>query len=256
MHILFNFKSYRRIRSLCSLPFLILGLSLSCLGLWLSFFGSPIDYQQKETVRIMYIHVPASWLALGIYAFMGLSSLGGFIWRHSLGFLYARAAWPVGFVMCIISLMTGSIWGKPMWGTWWVWDARLTSMFVLALLYFGYGLFMHDTVHDQKQYEKGSLFLIIGLINLPIIKFSVEWWSTLHQPASLLREGGIAIATQMLWPLFTSFFGIFCLCVYLGFKRVDTLCLQQKIRRLELSQDREVYRRQTNGVDFINSPAR
>lgn len=246
---LFSFKTYKVVRSICFWPCLSLGVCLSFVGIYFSLFASPLDYQQKETVRIMYVHVPSSWLALGIYAFMGLASIGGFVWRHSLGFLYARAAWPIGFIMCCISLLTGAIWGKPMWGTWWVWDARLTSMFVLLLMYLGYGLFMSSQSsgqqHSHDTYRRGALFLCIGLVNLPVIKYSVEWWSTLHQPASLIREGGIAIASEMLVPLFISFGGFLLLCLGLGFLRVDTLVMRYKNYRRTYQDSRMVYVQQT-----------
>ncbi len=238
---LFTLNTYKKLRHWLLLPIVLLGTALSGLGLWFAFWGSPIDYQQKETVRIMYIHVPASWLALFIYGFMGLASIGGFVWRHSMGFIYARAAWPLGFVMCVISLATGSIWGKPMWGTWWVWDARITSMFILMMLYLGYGLFVSQQQDDFSTQKKGAIFLIMGLVNLPIIKYSVEWWSTLHQPASIFRESGVAIASEMMWPLCLNAAGLLLLALALGFVRVDTLMLRQKVKRHQLWENRKAY---------------
>ena len=247
---------YKKCRKWVMAPSFIIGGVLCCLGIWFSLFASPIDYQQKETVRIMYIHVPASWLALGIYAFMGLSSIGGFIWRHSLGFVFTRAAWPIGFCMGVISLLTGSIWGKPMWGTWWVWDARLTSMLVLVLLYLAYGVLMQAAhtgygstakrplISQEELHKRGSILVCIGLLNLPIIKFSVEWWSTLHQPASVIREGGMAIAPEMAIPLFVTFFGMLLVLLGLGIMRVDTLLMRQKYQRCLMIQDRLQYARQ------------
>ncbi len=219
-------------------PTIFLAIAALTLGGYMAFFASPLDYQQKETVRIMYVHVPASWLALGIYAFMGFAAIGGFVWRHSMGFLYARAAAPIGFSMTLISLVTGSIWGKPMWGTWWVWDARLTSMFILGLLYVGYILFL-QTLNDQKKAnERGAFLLILGLVNLPIIKFSVQWWSTLHQPASILRSGGPSIDSGMLSPLALSTLGMMGFCYVLGLLRVENLVMHYKVHRAFILRSR------------------
>ncbi len=216
-------------------------LAALCLGgaFYLAFFSSPLDYQQKETVRIMYVHVPASWLAMMIYGFMGLCAIGGFIWRHSLAFVYARAAAPIGLSFAMISLVTGSIWGKPMWGTWWVWDARLTSMLVLAFLYLGYMLFVQAFSGQEKASRMGAFLLILGLINLPIIKYSVEWWSTLHQPASVFKTGGSSIDAAMLWPLGLAAVGFLLFGYVLGLLRVETLLLVQKLKRQMILESRK-----------------
>tara|TARA_R110002111_G_scaffold21630_4_gene50236 strand:+ start:282 stop:1022 length:741 start_codon:yes stop_codon:yes gene_type:complete len=208
-------------------------------GFYLAFFNSPLDYQQKETVRIMYVHVPAAWLAMMIYGFMGLCAIGGFIWRHSLGFVYARAAAPIGLSFTLISLVTGAIWGKPMWGTWWVWDARLTSMLVLAFLYMGYILFVQAFSEQEKASRMGAFLLILGLVNLPIIKYSVEWWSTLHQPASVFKTGGPSIDGGMLWPLGFAAGGFLLFGYVLGLLRVETLLLSQKLKRQMILESRK-----------------
>ncbi|NCP62762.1 MAG: heme ABC transporter permease [Alphaproteobacteria bacterium] len=212
-----------------------------CLGLalYLAFFNSPLDYQQKETVRIMYVHVPAAWLAMMIYAFMGLCAIGGFIWHHSLAFIYARAAAPVGLCFTLIALVTGSIWGKPMWGTWWVWDARLTSMLVLAFLYAGYILFVQAFSEQEKASRMGAFLLILGLVNLPVIKYSVEWWSTLHQPAGVFKSGGSDIDKGMLWPLGFAAGGFLLFGYVLGLLRVETLLLSQKLKRQMILESRK-----------------
>jgi len=235
---LFKKSFFQTLRRYTFWPVACLAFSALALGMYMAFFASPLDYQQKETVRIMYVHVPASWLALGIYAFMGFAAIGGFVWRHSMGFLYARAAAPIGLTMTIISLMTGSIWGKPMWGTWWVWDARLTSMFVLGLLYMGYMLFVQTLSNDKKANERGAFLLILGLINLPIIKFSVEWWSTLHQPASVIRAGGSSIDSSMMNPLLLNALGLMGLCYVLGLLRAEILLMRHKIHRAFIIQSR------------------
>jgi heme exporter protein C len=162
---------------------------------------APADYQQGEAYRIIYVHVPAAWMALLVYALIAAASAAALIWRHPLAEVAARAAAPAGACFTAIALMTGSIWGKPMWGTWWVWDARLTSVLILFFLYLGY-IALHDAFEDPARGSRASSILaLVGVVNLPIIKFSVDWWNTLHQPASILRLGGPAIAASMLWPL-------------------------------------------------------
>ncbi|MEQ1617436.1 MAG: heme ABC transporter permease [Terricaulis sp.] len=181
----------------------ILAALLFAVALPWGLFNSPADYQQGETVRIMYVHVPAAWWSLGIYAFMGVASLVGIVWRHALADIAARAAAPIGATFAGLCLVTGSIWGAPTWGTWWEWDGRLTSMLVLFLIYLGY-IALWSAIDDEvKAARLAGIFCLAGLINLPVIKFSVEWWSTLHQPASVLRAGGSAIDPSMLGPLLT-----------------------------------------------------
>jgi len=174
-------------------------------GLYLALFGSPADYQQGESVRIMYVHVPAAWLALSGYLGLGLSALFFIVWKHQLADIAAQAIMPVGAGFALICLITGSLWGKPIWGTYWVWDARLTSMLVLFLFFIGYGALRFGFDTPEKGAKMASILALIGCINLPIVKFSVDWWHTLHQPASILRSGGMAIDSSMLWPLFVMF---------------------------------------------------
>jgi heme exporter protein C len=170
-------------------------------GLALALIFSPPDYQQGQAMRILYIHVPASWGALAVYTLMALGSAAFLIWRAPLGDLIAHAAAPIGAVFTVISLVTGILWGKPMWGTWWVWDARLTSMLILLLLYGGY-LGLRHVFEDPFQAPKPAAYLaIFGWLNVPIIKGSVYWWSTLHQPASVFRTQGPALHPEMLLPL-------------------------------------------------------
>lgn len=176
-------------------------LFLLSAGLWYSLADSPPDYQQGESVRIMYVHVPASWMALGIYAFMALCAAVGFIAKHILADLMTRAAAPIGACFTLISLFTGSLWGKPMWGEWWVWDARLTSVLILFFLYLGYIILVDAHDDPARGLKLGSILVMIGALNIPVIKWSVTWWTTLHQPASLLRAGGSAIHESMLLPL-------------------------------------------------------
>ncbi|MGX5721168.1 heme ABC transporter permease [Shinella zoogloeoides] len=177
-----------------------LTLCLFAAGLYLSFTTTG-DYQQGETVRIMYVHVPAAWLSMMCYSVMALSALGTLVWRHPLADVSAKAAAPIGACFTLVALITGSLWGKPMWGTWWVWDARLTSVFVLFLMYLGL-IALGRAIDDPTRAAKVSAVLIlVGFVNIPIIKFSVEWWNTLHQPASVIRMGGPTIDPEFLWPL-------------------------------------------------------
>ncbi|MEM9108163.1 MAG: heme ABC transporter permease, partial [Pseudomonadota bacterium] len=173
---------------------------LFVIGLTMS-FQAPEDYQQGITVRIMFIHVPAAWLAMMCYGVMAVSAVGTLVWRHPLADVSAKAAAPLGAAFTCIALLTGSLWGKPMWGTWWVWDARLTSVFVLLLMYLGL-IALNRAMDDPARAARVSAILIlVGTVNLPIIKFSVDWWNTLHQPASVLRFDGPTIHASMLYPL-------------------------------------------------------
>ncbi|MEZ6024473.1 MAG: heme ABC transporter permease [Hyphomonadaceae bacterium] len=181
----------------------VLALALFVVGLPWGLGLSPADYQQGDTVRIMYVHVPAAWWSLGIYAFMGVASLIGLVWRHALADVAARAAAPIGATFAGLCLVTGSLWGAPTWGTWWEWDGRLTSMLVLFVIYLGYLALWSAVEDEEKAARLAAVLCLAGLVNLPIVHFSVEWWSTLHQPASILRPGGPSIDGSMLGPLFT-----------------------------------------------------
>jgi heme exporter protein C len=173
---------------------------LLAVGTWLSFTAPP-DYQQGWTVRIMFVHVPAAYMGMAAYLAMGIASLAGLVWRHALADAAAKAAAPLGAAFTLLALVTGALWGKPMWGAWWVWDARLTSVLVLFLLYIGY-MALHAAIEDEARAARmAAVLALAGLINLPIVKFSVDWWNTLHQPASLLRSDGPALAPELLTPL-------------------------------------------------------
>src|SRR5256885_2593406 len=184
------------------LPWCAAGAAVSlALGLYLALFVAPPDYQQGESVRIMFIHVPAAWMALSVYALMALASAIGLVWRHPLADLAAQEMAPIGAAFTFLCLVTGSLWGQPMWGTYWVWDARLTSVLILFLMYLGV-IALWRTVEDPSRAARAAAILtLVGAINLPIIKFSVDWWNTLHQPASVLRLGGPAIHPSILIPL-------------------------------------------------------
>ena len=169
-------------------------------GLYLS-FSTEGDYQQGETVRIMYVHVPSAWLSMMCYTVMAIAAIGTLVWRHPLADVAHKTAAPLGAAFTLIALVTGSLWGKPMWGTWWVWDARLTSVFVLFLMYLGL-IALNRAIDDpSKAARLSAVLILVGFVNIPIIKFSVDWWNTLHQPASVLRLGGSAIDGEFLRPL-------------------------------------------------------
>ncbi|WP_137129350.1 heme ABC transporter permease [Rhizobium sp. FY34] len=173
---------------------------LFAIGLTMS-FTTEGDYQQGDTVRIMYIHVPAAWLSMMCYSVMALSAIGTLVWRHPLADVSHKAAAPLGAAFTLVALVTGSLWGKPMWGTWWVWDARLTSVFILFLMYLGL-IALNRAMDDPSRAARVSAVLIlVGFVNIPIIKFSVDWWNTLHQPASVMRMDGPTIDGEFLRPL-------------------------------------------------------
>lgn len=168
---------------------------------------SPEDYQQGQTVRIMYLHVPFAWLSMFCYTLMSVSALGTLVWRHPLADVSVKSAAPIGATFTALALITGSLWGRPTWGTWWEWDARLTSVLVLFLIYLAIIALSRAFDDAAKGAKAAAILTLVGFINIPIIKFSVEWWNTLHQPASLLRAGGSAINSEMLWPLLTMAIG-------------------------------------------------
>lgn len=213
-----------------------LGVTVLCLavGLPWALVFSPADYQQGESVRIMYVHVPAAWMALFIYLVVALSSAASLIWRHPVADVVAQAASPIGACFTLLALATGSLWGKPMWGAWWVWDARLTSVLVLLFLYLGHIALARAFDDPQRGARAAALLAVVGVINLPIIKFSVDWWSTLHQPASILKLSGPTIHSSMLWPLLIMIVGFMAYFVTVLILRSRQALLARKHRALQL----------------------
>jgi heme exporter protein C len=203
-------------------------------GLYLSFFVAPPDYQQGDSVRIMYVHVPAATLAMACYALMALSALGTLVWRHPLADVSARAAAPIGAAFTFLGLVTGSIWGRPMWGAWWVWDARLTSFLILFIMYLGLIALWRAFDDPSRAGRIAAVLILVGSVNLPIIKFSVEWWNTLHQPASLLRIGGPAIHPTMLWPLLVMLAAYAALFATLHLAAMRAEVFRRRVRTAEL----------------------
>ncbi|HEX4301212.1 MAG TPA: heme ABC transporter permease CcmC [Rhizomicrobium sp.] len=203
-------------------------------GLVLGFLVPP-DYQQGDTVKIMFLHVPAAWTAMMAYGLLALCSLLGLVWRHPLSDVAAKSAAPLGAVFTALGLITGSLWGRPMWGTWWVWDARLTSFLLLLFLYLGY-IALWNAIEDEVRAARAAAILaLVGVINLPIIEFSVEWWTTLHQGESILRSGGSAIAPVFLWPLLLSGLGYTLLFFTLWMVRIRTEILERRARAILLA---------------------
>lgn len=205
-------------------PYLILLFLISFIsGLYFALFASPEDYQQGITVRIMYIHVPAAWISLMIYSLIGILSVSCLVWSANFAFYIALSAAPIGTCYALITLLTGMIWGKPIWGTWWVWDARLTSMLILFIFYLLFMIVASGSDNLEKIKKPASIIGIAGLINVPIIKFSVNLWFSLHQGASVFKIGGPAIDSSMLIPLLLMFFSnFFFFLIILGLK-IETL---------------------------------
>jgi heme exporter protein C len=204
-------------------------------GLYLAFFVAPPDYQQGDTVRIMFIHVPSAWLSMAGYALMAVAALGTLVWRHPLADVTQKAAAPIGAAFTFLALVTGSIWGRPMWGTWWVWDARLTSELVLLLVYLGL-IALWQAVEDPGKAARARRHPDAGRdVNLPIIKFSVDWWNTLHQPASVFRMDGPTIDGSLLTPLFVMAIAMALLYFLLLLMAMRNEIFRRRVRTLELT---------------------
>ena len=200
------------------------------IGLIESLLLSPEDYLQSHTVRIMYVHVPAAWLALGIFSSITFLSLTGYIFKLKNFFLIAKSLAPSGFIFNIIALVTGSIWGKPTWGTWWAWDARITSMLILALFYLMFLVAWRIYDNKEQVFKITSIITILGIINVPIIKYSVDWWNTLHQPASINILSKSTIHSSMLVPLLimTAAFALFSLLIFLMKYNTELIKIKNK----------------------------
>jgi len=207
-------------------------------GLYFALIASPPDYQQGEAVRIMYIHVPSAWMAMFAYGFIALMSAVGLVWRHPLAHVLAIAAAPVGAAFTFLCLVTGSLWGKPMWGAWWVWDARLTSVLILFFIYLGYIALVSAFDEPTRGDRAGAVLALVGAVNLPIIKFSVDWWNTLHQPASVMKLSGPAIDISMLTPLLLMAAGFTVLFLALVMVRARAELLARRVRALRMVEAR------------------
>ncbi len=195
-------------------------------------FAAPPDYQQGTTIRIMFLHVPFSWLSMMVWSMISLSALGTLVWRHPLADVAIKAAAPMGAVFTFLSLVTGSIWGRPMWGTWWVWDARLTSMFILFLMYLGLVALSHAFDESRRAAKASAILVLVGFVNIPIIKFSVDWWNTLHQASSVIRADGPAMPPVFLIPLLLCAIGFTILFFALHLTAMRTEILRRRVAAL------------------------
>ena len=209
---------------------------LFAVGLYMSFFVAPAEKYQGDGARIIFIHVPAAWLCMFCYMVMAASAFGTLVWRHPLADVSAKAATPIGAAFTLLALITGSIWGKPMWGTWWVWDARLTSVLVLFIMYLGL-IALWNTVEDPGRAGRLTAVLtLVGAVNIPIIKFSVDWWNTLHQPASVFRFDGPTIDTPILVPLLVMAVAFTFLFLTLHLAAIQAEILRRRVRTALLKQ--------------------
>jgi heme exporter protein C len=216
---------------LTALTLILLGI-----GLYLAFFVAPPDYQQGETVKIIFIHVPAAWLAMFGYMLIAVAALGTLIWRHPLADVAAKTAAPIGATFTFIALVTGSLWGKPMWGTYWVWDARLTSVLVLFLLYLGLLTLWQAIEEPGRAGRAAAILALVGAVNIPIIHYSVVWWNTLHQPASVFRVGGPTIDPSLLAPLLVMALAFTLLFILLHLISMRAEILRRRVRALRQTQ--------------------
>ena len=200
------------------------------IGLLEALILSPEDYKQSHSVRIMYVHVPAAWISLGIFSSITFLSISGYIFKNKHFFLISKSLAPSGLVFCIVALVTGSIWGKPTWGTWWAWDARITSMLILAIFYLLYLIAWRIYRNKEQVIKITTLITIFGIINIPIIKYSVDWWNTLHQPASINIMSKSTIHSSMLLPLIlmSAAFALFSLLIFLMKYNTELIKLKNK----------------------------
>lgn len=211
----------------------VLTTLLLAAGLYMG-FSAPQDFQQGATVQIMFIHVPASWIAMMCYSIMTVSALGTLVWRHPLADVSIRAAAPIGAAFTFLALMTGSLWGKPMWGTWWVWDARLTSVLILFIIYMGLIALSRAIEEPTTAARSLAIITLIGFVNIPIIKFSVNWWNTLHQPASVSRLAKPAMDAVFLYPLITMALAYSLLFFTLHLMGMRNEILRRRIRSMRM----------------------
>ena len=228
MKFLFNPSKFNEMADYLFRPLLILSIIFFAIGLLFSFYLSPDDYQQGSTVRIMYVHVPSAWLALLTYAIMTLYSILALAFRIPFGFIFNTAVAPIGAVFTLICIVSGSLWGKPMWGTWWVWDARLTSVAILFIIYLII-IFMNLSFENRIVREKVvAIFILVGSVNLPIVKFSVDWWNTLHQPATISKLSKPSIDPSMMTPLIIMTFAFIMIGIAIAILRIKTEIISRK----------------------------
>jgi heme exporter protein C len=235
LHFLANPARFRRFAQRV-LPALSVATALAvAVGLYWALMIAPPDYQQGETVRIMFIHVPAATVAMGGYLLLAVLGASLLVWRHPLAALMARATAPVGATFTAVGLITGSLWGRPMWGTYWVWDARLTSFLLLFFLFLGHIALSRAYDDPDRGDRSAAILALVGAINVPVIKFSVDWWNTLHQPASIMRLGGPSIHPTILYPLLWMMLTFALLFILLVLLRTDTEIDRRRLEAAELA---------------------
>ena len=219
------------------LPWLVAATALAlAFGLNQALFTAPDDYQQGATVKIMFLHVPSAWLGMFCWALMSVAALGTLVWRHPLADVAGKAAAPIGAAFTLLCLITGALWGRPMWGTYWVWDARLTSVLILFLLYLGVIALWRAVEDPSRAARAAAILTLVGAVNLPIIKFSVDWWNTLHQPASVIRLGGAAIDPTLLYPLLVMALAYLLLFLTLHLAAMRNEIMRRRVRTMLMLQ--------------------
>lgn len=219
------------------LPFAIV-IAAFCIatGLVWGLVFAPVDYQQGDTVRIMFIHVPSAMMAQGVYVGMAVSSAIALIWKHAVADMIAKASAPIGACFCFLTLLTGSLWGKPMWGTYWVWDARLTSVLIQFFLYVGYMALWQAFEEEAKAALAAAILALVGVVMVPIIRFSVDWWNTLHQGATLITADGPKVDNSMLWPLLLMIIGFMAYYLVVLIYRVRAEIHARRSRMMRMAQ--------------------
>ena len=228
MKFLVNPSKFNKFADYVFIPVLISSIILFSIGLIFAFYLSPDDYQQGSTVRIMYVHVPSAWLALLTYAIMTMYSIAALAFKIPFGFIINTAVAPIGAIFTLICIVSGSLWGKPMWGTWWVWDARLTSVAILFIIYLII-IFMNLSFENRIVREKVvAIFILVGSVNLPIVKFSVDWWNTLHQPATISKLSKPSIDPSMMTPLIIMTFAFIMIGIAIAILRIKTEIISRK----------------------------
>ncbi len=236
LHRFANPGRFLRLSGRALAPLTIAALILTAIGIVWGLFFSPADWQQGDAVRIMYVHVPAAWLASAGYLTLALCSAASLVWRHPLADLAAVEIGPVGAGFTALCLASGSLWGKPMWGAWWVWDARLTSVLVLFFLYLGHIALVRAFDTPERGYRAGAILALVGVVNLPIIKFSVDWWNTLHQPATITLTGAPTMDMRMLWPLLFTTLGYTAGFAAIVLARLRASVMERRVRAILMAR--------------------
>ena len=236
LHRFANPGRFLRIAAVVQPYLTVPALAVTAAGLFWGLFIAPADWQQGDAFRIIYVHVPAAWLASAGYFALALCSIASIVWRHPLADLAAAEIGPVGAAFAALCLISGSLWGKPMWGAWWVWDARLTSVLVLFFLYLGHITLIRAFDDPQRGYRAAAILALVGAVDLPIIKFSVDWWNTLHQPATITLTGAPTMALDMLWPLLVCAIGYSFVFAAIVVAQLRAAVMERRIRGLLLAQ--------------------